>query len=58
MRTHRKGTDLKIEIRLALYSLGYTIEGAIKKRSSISELQQMLSALRREQLERGILKPR
>lgn len=52
MRAHGRKADLKIMIRLELHSLGYTIEGAIKKNATIGELQQMFSALRREQIER------
>ncbi len=54
MLTTRRGTDLRIHIRLALLSLG--LKPVITKRMSIAELEAMLTELRREQIERGIIK--
>lgn len=59
MQAHRKGTDLKIQIRLALLSLGRNPDRVALKRLSIAQLEWWLGVLRREQRERGdILKPR
>ena len=55
MNPARKGTALKIDIRLALSSLGR--DGSTKGKR-IAELEAMLADLRREQIDRGIIKPR
>ncbi len=55
MLTHRRGTDLKISIRLALASLGRDYNG-VTKGKSIAELVAMVNELRREQIERGIIR--
>lgn len=52
MNAHRKGFDLKIQIALALHSLGRPHKG-VTKGLTIAELDAMLKELRREQRERG-----
>jgi hypothetical protein len=54
MNPARKGTALKIDLRLALASLGRPTD-AIKGKS-VAEMEVMLSDLRNEQIERGIIK--
>jgi len=53
MLTTRRGSDLKIHIRLALASLGRndTVKG-----KSVAKLETMLADLRREQIDRGIIR--
>lgn len=55
MRAHRKGTDLRIQIRLGLYFLGRPYKG-VTKGLTIAQMEAMLKELRREQIALGILK--
>lgn len=55
MKQQRRGTDLKIHIKLALHSLGRDYSGATKGKT-IAQLEEMLSGLRKEQVELGIIK--
>ena len=55
MQAHRRGTDLKIDITLALASLGQPYKLATKG-MSIVDMTKMLADLRRQQLDRGIIK--
>lgn len=57
MKTHGRGAGLRIEIRLALLSLKRQTNLKLN-RLTIDELKAVLHNLRREQLERGIIKPR
>ena len=55
MQTARRGSDLKIHISLALHSLG---QSGTTKGKSTSEMEAMLSDLRKEQIKRGIIRVR
>lgn len=50
MRSQRKGSNLKIQIRLALNSLGRDHSNATTGKS-VAELEAILADLRREQIE-------
>ncbi len=52
----KAGTFLKIDIRLALHSLGRDYKDATKGKT-IAELRDMLVELRKQQLAAGIIKP-
>ena len=55
MKTHGRGSALKIEIRLALLSLKRETNLKLNW-LSIAELKAVLHNLRHEQIERGIIK--
>lgn len=54
MNPARKGTSLKIDLWLALSSLGRPTDAIRGK--SIAEMETMLANLRSEQIERGLIK--
>ena len=54
MRAQRRGTNLKIEIRLALLSLGE--DPYQKLTGTVAELEQRLKNLRARQRKQGLLK--
>jgi hypothetical protein len=55
MNAQRSGSALKIEIALALHSLGRDPR-SIPKRKTLAELREMLVDLRKEQAAAGIIK--
>lgn len=55
MNSQKRGTDLKIHIKLALHSLGRDY-GISFKGMKISDLEAMLRGLRKEQRELGVIK--
>ena len=55
MRCQRNGSNLKTHIKIALQSLGRDYEGATKGKT-VEQMEVMLSALRVEQREAGIIK--
>lgn len=57
MKAQRYGSHLKTDIAIALHSLGRDYKGATKGKT-IAELKEMLSDLRKEQAEQGIIKPK
>lgn len=56
MKTHGRGNNLKIEIKLALLSLKRETNLKLN-RLTIAELQAVLHNLRLEQIKYGIIKP-
>ena len=55
MNAQRGGSALKTDITIALHSLGREHRGWYK-RQTLPELREMLAALRKEQVEAGIIK--